>query len=310
MAALEFVGSHIVKRAERCLLDKEQSIVLVAPPSHGKTTLLRDLAELARRRQIPVCWPTDSWPSIMNQIGAWEKHHVLKPRKGVVMLDDMDVHFACNRFCKRDIASMVRELSSRLSLAMCMSDGLHKKSQIRGVVCVPTTPVQEPELVSFAELQWASGGRVAAIESKGSFPKMVSLMRGCQPQQDEVRRCASEDVRLMLTTGADMRTAESMLHSHGGHMFADTLCHDAGLCCDTRSYLSALVRCLHCPPEYGHGSLCRAMVWSQIARTATHVPTMFTNSLALSNARSQARKKAGASARCQGLCAAELAWAR
>ena len=340
---MSFVGTGIREQVVQ-LVSEQGHVVIVAPPGHGKSTLVATvLTSLKARGGVTVqrADPTAPWSRVRSHIENFAKRCLLPCESGLVkvfVVDDLDIIAACDKSCLSDLREILKRHRSHLVVVLtCLPALLPKLTRVLTLAArVDAYPVPVQDLVAFGSSisKDTELCERAATQSRGSLPRCVSLLqswvvggdRDVSTQLAHALRIGgdttSEAVASVLRASPDLAEMDRTLGSFGGHMFVDTVfhnaCRTAGLSLDT--YVEHAIRYV----LMGSGShalntleketrdqvnLARCAEWRGVGRTRDNHRIDFTNTLALCNARAACRKKIAVSACSRGLTCSEMVFA-
>ena len=254
-----------------------KAVVLCAPSRGGKSTqIARALADddLRRAAAIETAAADETWGAVLAHARAFAQKRLVQgtvsgtgsgARRKVFVIDDLDVFAACDRACTANIKPLAKFCAERDTTLV--------------LACPPEFAAK------------LKRDRLAATELRVERPGAPA-------------HAAASDldaaVRAVLTGEADIDRAVDYLAAFGGHMFVDTLAHNAAASCDAAVYLARAARSLApasmmlrntCDADGARDAcnLARACAWHRCTGSVAG-PVKFTNSLSLCNVYARARR--------------------
>jgi hypothetical protein len=340
MDPVKFVGSDICEHFAR-LVSERKHVAVVAPPGHGKSTLVATALEQLQtdcRVVVQRADPGAAWSRVRLHVENFANRCLLPSDSGsikVFVLDDLDVVAACDKSCLCDLREILKACRLRLVVVFtCLPALVPKLARILTlVVRVDASPVPDRDLVEYGRSISQNHGlcdRAAAL-SRGSFPLCLSALRA--PTHSDGSHAHSslllegvdttrQAVTSVLTNSPALDEMDRTLGSFGGHMFVDTVFHNASRVHNMQltTYVQHAIRHVlmgsasHALNTLDRDTrdqinLARCAEWRGVAHTPEISKVEFTNTLALCNARAACRKKYAACACSEGMTIAEKVFA-
>lgn len=326
-----FVGSasrDAVLRQVAC----QRHSVIVAPPRHGKSTLLRDLASNLNESDFHVqeAEPGAEWVIAINHLRAFATKLLLPCdacKHKVFLLEDIDAMCACDRACLSEFKAVLQKLVGRVSIvATCTHDVLPNNAKWQKLVArISAWPTPNADLRLYADKHAFHSGAVArAVRMcSGSFPAFTAALLGRADASSEIpafRDDVLSAVKTLLSTRPVLDTLDAMLDAFGGHTFVDTVVFNAATEAElegsdfaTRASRTALCGSAQ-RPSNSLDQQCRRVVnitrlanWRGCVGTQRRGPALkHSNVLAQAGARSATRKRLGRLWAPDGFTVAEL----
>lgn len=279
--------------------DAAATLILCAPARGGKTyEIARALEddELLHAVAFETALDDVTWAAVASHARAFAQRRLVPTmanannanKRKVFMIDDLEVFVACDRACAAEIKPLAKFCAER------------------GTTLVLACP---PELATKLRRD-----RLSATEIHVQGPNGPG--RNCTAAAD-----LDTAVRAVLTGEAGVDRTEEYVTAFGGHMFVDTLAHNAAASCPAAVYLARAARSLasasvtQCQSSTGVDgarvacNLARACAWHGCVTGPIVGRVQFTNSLALCNVYARARKSIAKAAAQNGWSVAEQAFA-
>ena len=342
MEKVYYVGSK-AKTTVACLVRNHRHVAIVAPPGHGKTTLLRDVVPELDGCIVENSQDAVSWAAVVVHVDNFACR-VLDPRwrdcHKVYVIDDLDMFVACERSCLADIKVLTRKYASKVSIVMaCDLEVASKLDRVRPVIGrvdlfpVPPLCLQEYASSAFPAVDQGAIDR-AVVGANGSFNDFCQIVSGKDASlvvksEHHSRETSQSAILEILSGNPSILEVESFVATFGSHMFVDTLFHNAPLSnqMSLESFLERAIPFVTLVPatqtvnaldksSRDSVNLIRAALWrgawsdpvASVHDLRKPGPGLaFTNSLAQSNARSMGRRRANAKACEAGVTLAEMA---